>query len=63
MEFFVENFSMRLYDINKRLRNKSVAKYSIDWDKKSRSKIQFKVNKFLKTYWKSHVVFEEFPVY
>ena len=40
-----------------------MAKYSIDWDKKSRSKIQFKVKQFLKTYWKSHVVFEEFPVY
>ncbi len=54
---------MRLYDANKRLRNKSVTKYLIDWDKKSRSKIQFRVKQFLKTYWKSHVVFEEFPVY
>ena len=54
---------MRLYDANKRLRNKSVTKYLIEWDKKSRSKIQFKVKQFLKTYWKAHVVFEEFPVY
>ena len=54
---------MRLYDIKKRLRNKSVAKYSVDWGRKSRSKIQFKVKQFLKPYWKSHVVFEEFPVY
>jgi len=59
----VEGFEMRLYDVNKRLRNKLVTKYLIDWNKKSRSKIQFKVKQFLKTYWKAHVVFEEFPVY
>ena len=55
--------NMRLYDVKKRLRSKSVAKYSVDWGKKSRSKIQFKVKQFLKPYWKSHIVFEEFPVY
>jgi hypothetical protein len=54
---------MRLYDINGRLRNKNVSKYLIDWDKKSRSKIQFKVKQFLKDFWSAHVVFEEFPVY
>ena len=54
---------MRLYDVNKRLRSKLVTKYLIDWDGKSRSKIQFKVKQFLKPYWGRHVVFEEFPVY
>ena len=37
-------------------------RYLIKWDSKSRSKIQFKVKKFLKTYWLLDVVFEEFPV-
>ena len=37
-------------------------KYLIKWDQKSRSKIQFKTKQFLKEYWSSHVVFEEFPV-
>jgi hypothetical protein len=54
---------MRLYDINGRLRNKNVNKYLIDWNKKSRSKIQFTTKKFLETYWRRHIVFEEFPVY
>ena len=37
-------------------------KYLIKWDKKSKSNIQFAAKQFLKGYWKSHVVFEEFPV-
>ena len=37
-------------------------KYLVDWDGKSRSKIQFKAKQFLKKYWGHHVVFEEFPV-
>mgnify|MGYP002634205432 CR=1 FL=1 len=37
-------------------------KYLIDWEKKSRSKIQFNAKQFLKPYWVNHVVFEEFPV-
>ena len=53
---------MRLYSTSGRLVNKNVSKYLIDWDKKSRSKIQFKIKQFLKKYWKNHVVFEEFPV-
>jgi len=54
---------MRLYDIKGRLRSKNVTKYLIDWDKPSRSKIQFKTKKFLEPFWGCHVVFEEFPVY
>ena len=54
---------MRLYNVNGNLQKKNVSKYLMDWDKKSRSKIQFKVKKFLEPFWKGHIVFEEFPVY
>ena len=54
---------MRLYSTSGRLVNKNVNKYLIDWEKKSRSKIQFKVKQFLKEYWENHIVYEEFPVY
>jgi hypothetical protein len=54
---------MRLLNIYGKLQNKSVTKYLINWDGKSRSKIQFKVKQFLKPFWLSHVVYEEFPVY
>jgi len=37
-------------------------KYLIDWDGKSRSKIQFQAKQFLKNFWSRKVVFEEFPV-
>ena len=36
--------------------------YLIDWKKSSRSKIQFAAKQFLEPFWKSHVVFEEFPM-
>ena len=45
------------------MQSKLVGKYLIDWNKKSRSKIQIKVKQFLKHYWENHVVYEEFPVY
>ena len=54
---------MRLYNVNGNLQKKNVSKFLIDWNKKSRSKIQFKVKKFLEPFWKGHIVFEEFPVY
>ena len=54
---------MRLYSTAGRLVNKNVSKYLIDWSKKSRSKIQFKIKQFLKEYWQNHIVYEEFPVY
>ncbi|NCF42127.1 MAG: hypothetical protein GWP32_04455 [Bacteroidetes bacterium] len=41
---------------------KKPKKFLIDWDGKSRSKIQFSAKQFLKKYWSKHVVFEEFPV-
>ena len=54
---------MRLYNVHGRLQKKNVTKYLIDWQKKSRSKIQFQVKQFLESFWKTHIVFEEFPVY
>tara|TARA_R110002020_G_scaffold115103_4_gene264759 strand:- start:82 stop:492 length:411 start_codon:yes stop_codon:yes gene_type:complete len=43
-------------------RVKNIKKRIIDWEAPSRSKRQREVKKFLKKYWQSHVVFEEFPV-
>jgi len=54
---------MRLYDVSGKLTFKNVKAYKIEWDAKSRSIIQFKVKQYLKHYWQSHVVYEEFPVY
>ena len=54
---------MRLYNIQGRLQARKVSKYLIKWNKKSRSKIQFKTKQFLEKYWKNHIVYEEFPVY
>ena len=39
-----------------------IKNYLIDWDKKSKSKLQFGVKQFLKKHWANHVIFEEFPV-
>jgi hypothetical protein len=39
---------------------KNPKKYLIDWDKKSRSKLQLKTKIFLKPYWQHDIVFEEF---
>ena len=41
---------------------KKAKNYLIDWDGPSRSKIQFRTKQFLKSYWRSYIVFEEFPV-
>jgi hypothetical protein len=54
---------MRLLNINGKLVNKNVRKNLIDWEAKSRSKLQFKFKKFFYPYWKNHIVYEEFPVY
>jgi hypothetical protein len=34
----------------------------VKWTKQSRSKMQFNVKQFIKTYWFNDVVFEEFPI-
>jgi hypothetical protein len=54
---------LRLYNVYGNLVSKNVSKYKLDWDKKSRSIIQFQTKQFLKPYWFGHVLFEEFPVY
>lgn len=54
---------MKLYNIYGKLVGKNVTKYLIDWDGKSRSKLQFQTKQFLKPYWRPFVVYEEFPVY
>lgn len=54
---------MRMFDLHGRTRNKNVSKYLIDWDKKSRSKLQKRAKDFFRGHWKAHVVYEEFPVY
>ena len=54
---------MRLYNTHGRMQNRNVSKYLIDWNKKSRSKLQKRVKDFLKPFWKGHIVYEEFPVY
>ena len=54
---------MRLYNTRRRLVNRNVSRCLVDWDKNSRSKLQFKVKQFLKPFWEKHVVYEEFPVF
>ncbi len=54
---------MRLLNVNGTLVNKNVRNYLIDWQGKSRSKLQFKFKEFFYSYWKNHIVYEEFPVY
>lgn len=52
-----------MFNVKGKLVSKSVNKYIIKWDKPSKSKPQLLVKQFLKPYWKSFIVFEEFPVY
>ena len=40
----------------------NIKKKLIKWNKKSRSKFQYRVKKFLEPYWDNHIVFEEFPI-
>ena len=56
-------FLMRLYNVYGKLVYRTVNRYIIKWDGKSRSKAQFKVKQFLKPYWLANIVYEEFPVY
>jgi hypothetical protein len=54
---------MRLLNVNGTLVSKNVRKYLINWEGKSRSKLQYKFKQFFYPYWKNHIVYEEFPVY
>ena len=40
----------------------NMKKKLVSWEKKSRSKFQYRVKRFLEKYWKHHIVFEEFPI-
>lgn len=42
---------------------KNCAAYRVDWNKKSRSKIQKTIKEYCEIIWKNNVVFEEFPVF
>ena len=52
---------MKLLNVRGRLVSKNVSKYLIDWDKPSKSKLQFATKQFLKPYWFPYIVYEEFP--
>ena len=54
---------MRLLNIYGKFRSRNVSRFLIKWDAKSRSKLQFRVKKFLKPFWGNQIVYEEFPVY
>ena len=41
---------------------KPPVKYLVEWDSKSKSKVQNSVKKYLKKYWLNDIVFEEFPL-
>jgi hypothetical protein len=54
---------MVLFNVKGKLVSKPVGRFRINWDKKSRSQLQFSVKQFLRPFWATHVVYEEFPVY
>jgi len=43
-------------------RVKKPKNYLVKWDGKSLSKLQFSTKQFLKSYWITDIVFEEFPI-
>lgn len=51
---------MRLKNLQGKAVYKNYEKYRIDWKKKTRSKYQDEVKKFLRKYIDNHVVYEEF---
>jgi Glu-tRNA(Gln) amidotransferase subunit E-like FAD-binding protein len=55
-----------MYYINPNYPDKKVYrnsnKYRIDWDKKSRSNIQFNTKQYLRPFWENHIVYEEFTI-
>jgi len=49
-----------LYGSRKKL--KKASSYRIKWEENSRSKFQKRIKDILESYWKHHIVFEEFPI-
>ena len=52
---------MKWKDLQGRIKSKSMLKYTINWDKESKSAMQKTVKDFLRPYWESSVCFEEMP--
>lgn len=53
---------MKFLTLKNREKDINLNKYRIKWDSKSRSNFQFTVKQYLKNYWLTQMVFEEFPV-
>lgn len=53
---------MKWKTLNGREKYKNISDRKIDWEKKSRSNIQFNVKQFLKKFWYYDLVYEEMPV-
>lgn len=53
---------MKFLDSRGHYKKVKLFKYTIDWDKPSRSKFQTRVKKALKEFWFGELVYEEFPV-
>lgn len=53
---------MKFKNLNGKEKNINISNYLVDWNKKERSIIQFKVKKFLEPFWKNHVVCSELPL-
>lgn len=43
--------------------NKDISKYRLDWDKKTRSKMQDTFKRWLRVYFPNHVIYEEVQVF
>ncbi len=50
---------MKFYNINGNPVYKNIEKFRIDWDKKSKSKIQGRVKEFLRPFWERFICYEE----
>ena len=53
---------MKIIDFQNRERKISIKKYLVDYDKSSKSKFQFNVKQFFKTFWQYDAVCEEFRI-
>jgi len=54
---------VKLLNVYGKLVDRNVARYRVEWEGKSPSKLQHRVKLLLKPIWFAHVVFEEFPVF
>ncbi|MAF24965.1 hypothetical protein CL634_05255 [bacterium] len=54
---------LALKNLTGKVVTKNVSKYIINWDATCKSKFQFEVKQFFKSFWFYQICFEEFPVY